>query len=108
MAAKKQYVAKAALVIAKDEQDRDIYIYEGSPVPDNVTKESVERLLAEDFIAAVDAPPTDEEKAEQEKAAADLKAANDKVAADAKAEAAKVAADKKAADAKAAADAAAK
>lgn len=47
------YQAVVPLVIAKDGDDRDIYIYAGEIVPDNVSKDSVKRLLAENFIQKV-------------------------------------------------------
>jgi hypothetical protein len=53
------YSVIVPLVIAKDESDRDVYIYEGFAVPGNVTDESVKRLLKEKFIAKVEAPVDD-------------------------------------------------
>lgn len=50
------YIAKVPLVIAKDESDRDVYIYQDFPVPENVTEESVKRLLKEGFIVEVETP----------------------------------------------------
>lgn len=46
-----QYQAIVPLVIAKDESDRDVYIYADQIVPDNVSDESRKRLLKEKLIA---------------------------------------------------------
>ena len=47
------YIAITPLVIARDETDRDVYIYNGQPVPGNVSETSVKRLLEDGFIAAL-------------------------------------------------------
>jgi hypothetical protein len=54
------YKAIVALVIAKDESERDVYIYQDGYVPGNVTSESIERLVKEGFIEKVDEPAGDE------------------------------------------------
>jgi hypothetical protein len=52
MAAKKQYVATVALVIAKSSSG-DLYLYQGVPVPESVSDEEVQRLLEGGFISEV-------------------------------------------------------
>lgn len=45
------YRVTAPLVVAKDEKGADVYLYEGAPVPDNVTGEQLTRLAADGMIA---------------------------------------------------------
>jgi hypothetical protein len=47
------YIAITPLVIARDETNRDVYVYNGQPVPGNVSAASKERLLEDGFIAAL-------------------------------------------------------
>jgi len=56
MAGKKQYVAVVPLVIAKEEQGRDLYFYQGATLSDDVTSESLKALLEQGFVAESDVP----------------------------------------------------
>lgn len=47
-------VAKAPLVLAKDEEGRFVYIYKGGTVPGNVPEDEVKRLEEDGFIGAPD------------------------------------------------------
>lgn len=60
-----QYIAVTPLVIARDETGRDVYVYNGQPVPGNVSDESVERLVEDGFIAAIFEPEVEVEDAPQ-------------------------------------------
>jgi len=46
------YVATAPLVIATDEQGARHHLYEGSPLPANISKDEVKRLSDGGFIAS--------------------------------------------------------
>lgn len=49
------YIVKAPLVIAKNEDGADLYVYEGAPVPDGQSDEWVEHHLRDELIAEVKA-----------------------------------------------------
>lgn len=46
------YRAIKPLVVARTEEGSDVYTYQGSPVPDNVSEREIQRLLADGFIAS--------------------------------------------------------
>jgi hypothetical protein len=50
------YVVKAPLVIARTENDGYVHLYDGSPVPDNIVADDVERLAGAGFLADAEAP----------------------------------------------------
>lgn len=87
------YRVVGPLVVARDADGKQQYLYEGAVLPDSIPAEEAERLVATGLVAEADAG---EEKPPKQSAAA-KKAADAKAAADEKA----------AADAKAAADTAA-
>ena len=47
-------VAKAPLVLARDDEGRFVYIYKGGTVPGNVSEEEVKRLEEDGFIGSPD------------------------------------------------------
>jgi hypothetical protein len=53
------YTVTAPLIIAADEQGHRHHLYQGTPVPDSITKDEVKRLAKEGFIAVVKVAPTD-------------------------------------------------
>lgn len=44
------YMVKAPLVVAKDQEGKDLYLYAGSVVPDSVQGEQVQRFVDEGFF----------------------------------------------------------
>ena len=61
MAAKVSYVVVQALVITKNTDGSDKYLYQGAPVPEFVSADEIKRLSDEGFIAKA----TDEAAADQ-------------------------------------------
>lgn len=51
------YIVTAPLVIAKDEQGRDLYLYGGTEVPSSVRGEQLGRFTDEGMIAKVEEQP---------------------------------------------------
>lgn len=45
------YVAKTPLVLARDDEDRFVYIYQGGQVPPQVTQAEVDRLVEGGHLA---------------------------------------------------------
>lgn len=65
------------LVIAKQEDGSDLYLYQGAPVPESLSKDEVKRLSDGGFIGDVkEAASTDEKKAPTRRAAAKKEAAS--------------------------------
>lgn len=50
MASKKQQFVTAPLVIAKDAAGRDVYLYQGAPLPESLAKGEADRLA--DFLGS--------------------------------------------------------
>lgn len=50
---KDEIVALAALVIAKDASGADVYIYQGSAVPEGIPAAEVKRLTDEGFVGTI-------------------------------------------------------
>lgn len=50
------YVVKSALVIAKDDEGRQVYLYQGAVVPSSINKDEVTRLQDGGFIEALSEP----------------------------------------------------
>lgn len=47
------YLVKTPLVIAKDDDGRQVYLYQGAVVPSSVSKDEVSRLKEGGFIEAL-------------------------------------------------------
>ena len=63
------YIVKAALVIARGEDGRDTYLYQGAPVPSSIPAVEVDRLASEGFLVEVGSPePAESEPAKSEPA----------------------------------------
>ena len=58
-----KHVVTAPLVIVKDDQGRDLYLYQGSEVPDVVSAENIKRLKDDGMIAT---PKAAEKEAAEE------------------------------------------
>lgn len=56
------YIVKSPLVIARDEAGRDVYLYQGTAVPNGIPAAELERLSADGFIEAVEAPDAGDSK----------------------------------------------
>lgn len=49
-AAEKAVIVLAPLVITKQEDGSDVYLYQGAPMPEGISDAEVKRLTAEGFI----------------------------------------------------------
>jgi hypothetical protein len=55
------YVVKAPLIVVANPENggRDVYIYEGAPVPSAIPAERIKDLLASDLIKKAEEPPAE-------------------------------------------------
>ena len=53
MAGQKAHIAISALVIAKDSEGHDVYVYQGQPIPASISGDEIARLLDGGYIASI-------------------------------------------------------